>query len=844
MKYRFNGFTEKANNAMNLAISSAEELGHDYVGSEHVMLGLLKEGTGVAYTVLNKLGVTAEAYEKLIRERIGTGEPTALSTEEFTPRTKRILQVAAVAGAQLHNAYVGTEHLLIAIIEDGQSYAMRFLQILGADPNRIVSELSSMLNNASLHSQGQSHPANGEEGQQGGRALDQFGRDLTQLAAQGKIDPVIGRQNEIERVIQILCRRTKNNPVLIGEPGVGKTAVAEGLALKIQAGEVPELLKNKRLVSLDLTGMVAGTKYRGDFEERIKSAIDEVKQDGNVILFIDELHTIIGAGSAEGSADAANILKPALARGDFQVIGATTINEYRKHIEKDAALERRFQPVMVGEPTEEEAVQILKGLKDRYEAHHKVTITDEAIDAAVKLSSRYIADRYLPDKAIDLIDEAASRVRLRTFTAPEDLQDLEKRIKDIEIDKAAAVNAQDFERAASLRDKEKELQEQLERAKDEWASKNERSNSVVVPGDIADIVSMWTGVPVTQLTEEESQRLLRLEETLHKRVIGQEEAVTAISKAIRRGRVGLKDKNRPIGSFIFLGPTGVGKTELCKALAEAMFGDEKAMVRFDMSEYMEKHTVSRLVGSPPGYVGFDEGGQLTEAVRTKPYSVVLFDEIEKAHPDIFNTLLQVLDDGHLTDGQGRKVDFKNTIIILTTNLGSSNIAKSANTGFSLGSNTESSYQRMKDQVSTELKQQFRPEFLNRLDDIIVFRQLTEPQVRQIVDLDVNKLNDRLFDRHMSLELTDAAKDLLAQKGFDPLLGARPLRRVIQRDIEDAISEKILLGELEDGQRVVVDAEGEGILGEFTFRGERFEEPELVGAASAAEDTAEAEQPTE
>ncbi len=654
MTYRFKGFTEKANNAMNLAITSAEELGHDYVGSEHIMLGLLKEGTGVAFTVLNKLGVTAEEFEKLIQERIGTGEPTQLSPDEFTPRTKRILQVAAVAGAQLHNAYVGTEHLLIAIIEDGQSYAMRFLQILGADPNRIISELSAMLNNPGFGNKDDGRPGSGEEGKQGnGKALEQFGRDLTQLAAQGKIDPVIGRQTEIERVIQILCRRTKNNPVLIGEPGVGKTAVAEGLALKIQAGEVPEILKNKRLVSLDLTGMVAGTKYRGDFEERIKAAIDEVKADGNIILFIDELHTIIGAGSAEGSADAANILKPALARGDFQVIGATTINEYRKHIEKDAALERRFQPVMVGEPSEEEAIAILKGLKDRYEAHHKVTITDEAIDAAVKLSSRYIADRYLPDKAIDLIDEAASRVRLRTFTAPEDLQDLEKKIKDLEIEKAAAVNAQDFERAASLRDKEKELQDQLERAKDEWTAKNERSNSVVVPNDIADIVSMWTGVPVSQLTEEESQRLLRLEDTLHKRVIGQDEAVTAIAKAIRRGRVGLKDKNRPIGSFIFLGPTGVGKTELCKALAEAMFGDEKAMVRFDMSEYMEKHTVSRLVGSPPGYVGFEEGGQLTEAVRTKPYSVVLFDEIEKAHPDVFNILLQILEDGRVTDSQGK-----------------------------------------------------------------------------------------------------------------------------------------------------------------------------------------------
>ena len=621
---------------------------------------------------------------------------------------------------------------------------------------------------------------------------------MTQLAAQGKIDPVIGRQNEIERVIQILCRRTKNNPVLIGEPGVGKTAVAEGLALKIQAGEVPELLKNKRLVSLDLTGMVAGTKYRGDFEERIKSAIDEVKQDGNVILFIDELHTIIGAGSAEGSADAANILKPALARGDFQVIGATTINEYRKHIEKDAALERRFQPVMVGEPSEDEAVEILKGLKDRYEAHHKVTITDEAIDAAVKLSARYIADRYLPDKAIDLIDEAASRVRLRTFTAPDDLQELEKKIKDMEIDKAAAVNAQDFERAASLRDKEKELQDQLERAKDEWASKNERSNSVVVPTDIADIVSMWTGVPVSQLTEEESKRLLRLEDTLHQRVIGQEEAVSAIAKAIRRGRVGLKDKNRPIGSFIFLGPTGVGKTELCKALAEAMFGDEKAMIRFDMSEYMEKHTVSRLVGSPPGYVGFDEGGQLTEAVRTKPYSVVLFDEIEKAHPDVFNILLQILEDGRVTDSQGKTVDFKNTVIIMTSNVGARLITeKQQSLGFNQASSEEAAqeadFEKTKELVMGELKALFRPEFLNRVDDIIVFHKLTKEDTQKIARKMLATLEKKLRDMDIQMEFTDAAVEAVADKGYDPTYGARPLRRVIQNQVEDPISEKMLEG---------------------------------------------------
>ena len=834
MTYRFNGFTEKANNAMNLAITSAQEFGHDYVGSEHVMLGLLKEGTGVAFTVLNKLGITAEDYEKLIRERIGTGEPTSLSPDEFTPRTKRILQVAAMAGAQLHNAYVGTEHLLIAIIEDGQSYAMRFLQVLGADPNRILAELSSMLKHTSFGGGKQGQPGGGEEESgQNGKALEQFGRDLTQLAAQGKIDPVIGRQTEIERVIQILCRRTKNNPVLIGEPGVGKTAVAEGLALKIQAGEVPELLKNKRLVSLDLTGMVAGTKYRGDFEERIKSAIDEVKADGNIILFIDELHTIIGAGSAEGSADAANILKPALARGDFQVIGATTINEYRKHIEKDAALERRFQPVMVGEPSQEEAIAILKGLKDRYEAHHKVQITDEAIDAAVKLSARYISDRYLPDKAIDLIDEAASRVRLRTFTAPDDLQELEKKIKDMEIDKAAAVNAQDFERAASLRDKEKELQEQLERARDEWSAKNERSNSVVVPGDIADIVSMWTGVPVTQLTEEESQRLLRLEDTLHQRVIGQDEAVTAIAKAIRRGRVGLKDKNRPIGSFIFLGPTGVGKTELCKALAEAMFGDEKAMVRFDMSEYMEKHTVSRLVGSPPGYVGFDEGGQLTEAVRTKPYSVVLFDEIEKAHPDVFNILLQILEDGRVTDSQGKTVDFKNTVIIMTSNVGARLITdKQKSLGFtqdaSEAASAEADFEKTKDLVMGELKALFRPEFLNRVDDIIVFHKLTKEDTGKIATKMLKVLGKKLEDMDITMHFTDAAVEAVAEKGYDPNYGARPLRRVIQSQVEDPISEKMLEGAVTANKTYRCDY----VDGAFTF------EEENTPEAPAAQDNQE------
>ncbi len=800
--FQFKGFTEKANKALNLAVESAENLGHDYIGSEHVMLGLIKEGSGVAHTVLSKLGVTAEDYEKLLRERIGYGEKTSLTPENLTPRTKQILQVAAMAGARFNSAYVGTEHILIALLQDESCYAIRFLKILGVDPDRVVRELAGAVGGQGFVG----GPESGKDPGKKGTALEQFGRDLTALAREGKIDPVIGRSEEIQRVIQILSRRTKNNPVLIGEPGVGKTAVAEGLALKINAGDVPETLKKKRLISLDLTGMVAGTKYRGDFEERIKSAIDQVKRDGDVLLFIDELHTIIGAGSAEGSTDAANILKPALARGDFQVIGATTINEYRKHIEKDAALERRFQPVTVGEPTEEEAVEILSGLKDRYEAHHKVKITDEALEAAVKLSARYISDRFLPDKAIDLVDEAASRVRLRTFTAPESLQELENRIKELEGDKAAAVNSQDFERAADLRDRQKELSEELERARDQWAAENERSSSVVDAGAIADIVAMWTGVPVSQLTEEESQRLLRLEETLHKRVVGQEEAVSAIARAIRRGRVGLKDKNRPIGSFIFLGPTGVGKTELCKALAEAMFGDEKAMARFDMSEYMEKHTVSRLVGSPPGYVGFDEGGQLTEAVRRKPYSVVLFDEIEKAHPEVFNLLLQILEDGRVTDSQGKTVDFKNTVIIMTSNVGARLITeKQSSLGFAGAESAAGDFEKIKETVLGELKNLFKPEFLNRVDDIIVFHKLTKEDTAKIAGRMLLTLSGKLTEMGVTVEFTPAAVELIAGKGYDPAYGARPLRRAIQSELEDVISERMLEGSISAGKRYRCDA---------------------------------------
>lgn len=804
--YHFNGFTEKAGTALNLAIEAAEQFGHDYIGSEHILLGLIREGSGVAHTTLEKLNITEDKVEKLIEEKIGRSVQSKLTAENFTPRSRRIMQIAEVAAARLSSSnLIGTEHLLVAIIEDGQSYAARFLQMLGANPQRIVEGMSGALR---AGMSGKSNPADMDPRPKIGKTLEQFGRDLTEMAASGKIDPVIGRQKEIERIIQILSRRTKNNPVLIGEPGVGKTAVAEGLALKIHSGEVPEILKDKRIISLDLTGMIAGTKYRGDFEERIKNAIDEVKKDGRIILFIDELHTIIGAGSSEGSTDAANILKPTLARGDFQVIGATTINEYRKYIEKDAALERRFQPVTVGEPSEEEALEILKGLKDRYEAHHKVDIKEEAIEAAVTLSSRYITDRFLPDKAIDLIDEAASRVRLRAHTAPKDLVKLEKKVKDLEIQKTNAVNNQDFETAAKLRDKQKDAQKEMENVRDEWAAKNEKSDSVVTAEDIADIVSMWTGVPVAQLTEEESERLLKLEDILHKRVIGQDEAVTAISKAIRRGRVGLKDKNRPIGSFIFLGPTGVGKTELCKALAESMFGDEKAMVRLDMSEYMEKHTVSRLVGSPPGYVGHDEGGQLTEAVRRQPYSVILFDEIEKAHPDIFNILLQILDDGRVTDSQGKTVDFKNTVIILTSNVGARLITeKQKSLGFSSGDELDGSdYEKTKELVLKELKNLFKPEFLNRVDDIIVFHKLTKSDTLQIAGKMLGSLEKKMSELEMDVSVDKNAVDAVCEKGYDPIYGARPLRRVIQNQIEDLVSESILEKKVQAGKSYIIDFE--------------------------------------
>lgn len=813
--YQFKGFTEKANKALNLAIESAEEMRHNYVGTEHILYGLVKEGSGVAATALNECGVTEDALREKLESINGTMSLVELTPDDFTPRTKRVLRAAVIISSKTGYTYVGTEHLLLAILSESDSYAVAFLEELGVSVERLAQAVSKGMQGGADDGFGGFENESAPNGsQKGGSALDKFGRDLTQAAKNGEIDPVIGREKEIQRVIQILSRRTKNNPVLIGEPGVGKTAVAEGLALEIAKGNVPEILKDKRVVSLDLTGMVAGAKYRGDFEERIKAAIDEVKKSKNTILFIDELHTIVGAGAAEGSADAANILKPSLARGDFQVIGATTLNEYRKYIEKDAALERRFQPVKVGEPTPEQAVQILKGLRDSYEAHHKVKITDEAINAAVTLSSRYIADRYLPDKAIDLIDEGASKVRLASLTSPDNVKELEDEIADYEKEKASAINEQDFERAARLRDEQKELQTKLDDAKKKWQEQQKGNSGEVTAEDIAKIVSEWTGIPVVQLTKEESERLLNMENVLHERVIGQSEAVTAIAKAIRRGRVGLKDPKRPVGSFIFLGPTGVGKTELCKALAEAMFGDENAMLRLDMSEYMEKHTVSKLIGSPPGYVGFEEGGQLTEKVRRKPYSVVLFDEIEKAHPDVFNMLLQILEDGRLTDSQGRTVDFKNTIIIMTSNVGARLITeKQSSLGFnSENENVEESEKKdIKELVTGELRKVFRPEFLNRVDDIIVFNKLNKDEIKQIAVKMLKTLENRLDKMNIKISFTDNAISEIADKGFDENYGARPLRRAIQNEIEDPLSEQMLEGKVKDGAVVTCDfADGQFI----------------------------------
>ena len=854
----FERFTDRARRVIVLAQEEARTLQHNYIGTEHLLLGLIREGEGVAAKALAAKGVTLEDTRKQVEEMIGKGNAAPNGHIPFTPHAKQVLELSLREALQLGHSYIGTEHILLGLIREGEGVGTQVLIKMDVDLGELRSATIDMIRgNSATTDAGKGDLANAggvqdKRSQTGSAILDQFGRNLTAEAAEGKLDPVIGRSKEIERVMVVLSRRTKNNPVLIGEPGVGKTAVVEGLAQKINAGDVPETLKGKQVYSLDLGSMVAGSRYRGDFEERLKKVLKEIKTRGDIVLFIDEIHTIVGAGSADGALGASDMLKPMLARGELQTIGATTTDEYRKYIEKDAALERRFQPIQVHEPTIAETIEILKGLRSRYENHHKVTITDGALQSAAELSARYIQDRNLPDKAIDLIDEAGARLRIKRLTAPPELKELDQKVAKVAAEKDKAIKDQDFEKAAELRDNQEKLEAERKEKESSWREGESDVEMVVNEDVIAQVISSTTGIPVFKLTQAESKKLLGMESELHKRIIGQDEAISALSRSIRRTRVGLKDPKRPAGSFIFAGPTGVGKTELAKALAEFLFDDEDALIRVDMSEFSEKYAASRLFGAPPGYVGYEEGGELTEKVRRKPFSVVLFDEIEKAHPDIFNTLLQVLDDGHLTDGQGRKVDFKNTIIILTTNLGTRDIAKAANTGFNLGSNAESSYQRMKDQVSSELKQQFRPEFLNRLDDIIVFRQLTEPQVRQIVDLDIKQLNDRLFDRHMSLELTPAAKDLLSQKGFDPLLGARPLRRVIQRDIEDAISEKILMGELEDGQKVTVDTEGDNVLDEeFTFKGEDFEQPKPAegaegdaagDAAAAGAEDAEAEAP--
>ena len=798
-----NKFTPRAEEALRLSQESAEELGHGYVGSEHLLLGLLREGAGLAHRVLTEYGLTDEMILSVLRRSVGAGLAGTAPSQGLTPRAKGVVELAVSEAARMGSPMIGTEHLLMGILREGGNMALRILRTVGVDPKKMYSSIVQKINEAPKAAPAGAVSSTKESGKKGS-ALEEFTRDLTESARAGRLDPVIGRDEEIRRVIQILSRRTKNNPVLIGEPGVGKTAIAEGLAERIAAADVPEELLDKRVLSLDLSGMVAGTKYRGEFEERIKKTIDEVKKAGNVILFIDELHTIVGAGSAEGAVDAANILKPALSRGEIRVVGATTLDEYRKYIEKDAALERRFQPVTVGEPSPEATLEILKGLRDKYEAHHKLTITDEALEAAVSLSRRYINDRFLPDKAIDLMDEAASQVRMSAESTSPDLKSLEEKINALHREKADAIAAQDYEKAAQLRDLEQKYTQQVDIERENWKKSLSTNRGSVGAEDIAKVVAGWTGIPVTRLTEDESMRMLRLEETLHKRVVGQDEAVTAVAKAIRRSRVGLKDPKRPIGSFLFLGPTGVGKTELCKTLAETMFGDENAMIRLDMSEYMEKHTVSRLVGSPPGYVGHEEGGQLTEKVRRKPYSVVLFDEIEKAHPDVWNILLQILEDGIVTDSQGRRVDFKNTIIVMTSNVGAKNItAAETPLGFHSGDKSAEEdetkrYERIRQAVMDDLKKTFRPEFLNRIDEIIVFRQLTQENIREIASRMLQVTGRRMAEQGITLDVDDDALTELARDGFDPQYGARPLRRSIQNLVEDAVAEQMLEGRLRNG----------------------------------------------
>ena len=819
----FERFTDRARRVVVLAQEEARMLNHNYIGTEHILLGLIHEGEGLAAKALENLGIKLADVREQVQEIIGQGQQAPTGHIPFTPRAKKVLEYSLREGLQLGHTYIGTEHILLGLIREGEGVAAQVLVKLGADLNKVRQQVIQLL---AGYQSGQGEKAGAGVGPASGPAegtpagslvLDQFGRNLTQAAREGKLDPVIGREKEIERVMQVLSRRTKNNPVLIGEPGVGKTAVVEGLAQDIVRGTVPETLKDKHLYTLDLGALVAGSRYRGDFEERLKKVLKEIRTRGDIIIFIDEIHTLVGAGAAEGAIDAASILKPMLARGELQTIGATTLDEYRKHIEKDSALERRFQPIQVAEPTLAHTIEILKGLRDRYEAHHRVSITDGALVAAATMADRYVNDRFLPDKAIDLIDEAGARLRIRRMTAPPDLREYDEKIAEVRRQKEAAIDGQDFEKAARLRDDEKQLTLARNEREAQWKSGDMDVVAEVDEELIAEVLAASTGIPVFKLTEEESARLLNMESELHKRIVGMNDAIKALSQAIRRTRAGLKDPRRPGGSFIFAGPTGVGKTELAKTLAEFLFGDEDALIQLDMSEYSEKHTVSRLFGSPPGYVGYEEGGQLTEKVRRRPFSVVLFDEVEKAHPDIFNSLLQVLEDGRLTDSQGRMVDFKNTVIIMTTNLGTRDITKGS-LGFSAGPDTRSEYERMKNKVTDELKNHFRPEFLNRVDDIIVFPQLTQDEIVAIVDLEIAKLDKRLRDKDMGLELTLAAKALLAKKGYDPVLGARPLRRTIQREIEDMLSEKILYGELRSGEFVLVDATGEEKDSTFTFTG--------------------------
>jgi len=831
----FERFTERARQVVVLAQDEARALKHNYIGTEHILLGLLREEEGLAARVLESLDITVEEVRAQVARIVGQGDEVTSGQIPFTPRAKKVLELALREALSLGHNYIGTEHILLGLVRENEGVAARILLDFDADAEKIRNEIIRMLSGPGRRQQGQAP----SEKSKSSKLLDQFGRNFTKQAADGKLDPVVGRQTEIERIMQILSRRTKNNPVLVGEPGVGKTAVVEGLAQRIAAGNVPELLKGKQIYSLDLAALVAGSKYRGEFEERLKKVMKEITQRGDIVLFIDELHNLVGAGAAEGAIDAASILKPALARGELQTIGATTLDEYRKYLERDAALERRFQQIRVEEPSVDETVQILRGLRDRYEAHHRCKISDDALSAAATLADRYIQDRHLPDKAIDLVDEAASRMRIRTMTAPPRYRELEEEIEKVRKEKEDAIEAQEFEKAASLRDKERKLSQKKRELEEQWRSDEGEEQPEIGEEEIADVVSMWTGIPVFKLTEAETERLVRMEDELHKRVIGQNEAIVAVSKAIRRARAGIKDPKRPTGSFIFLGPSGVGKTELARTLAEFLFGDEDALIQVDMSEYMEKHSVSRLVGSPPGYVGYDEGGQLTEAVRRRPYSVLLLDEIEKAHPDVFNILLQILEDGRLTDAQGRKVDFRNTIVIMTSNIGASTISKNVALGFGMGDESGLSYEDMKERIMGELKKVFRPELLNRIDEVIVFHKLTRDEILEIVELMMRRVREQISTHEVAIELSDAARELLVEKGYDPTMGARPLRRAIQRYIEDPLADFVLGSDLEPGVTIVVDRRAEGDE-EVSITLARTRKREKVTVPAAPEDAPEDE----